>query len=297
MSMTIQQEAVWKKLQAFELDAPDSSLTFSMRLARENAWSKAYTQRAIEEYKRFLFMCCVSDHPVSPSHVVDEVWHFHLTYTKSYWIDLCQNTLGKSIHHTPTKGGNSERQKHNNQYIGTKDLYQQLFGHKAPRDIWFDDKRQMAEFHFQKVNMHRNWVIPKPLWLRNAKPAAAISIGLSLFCIYAANMSTGLWVMLALFAIFIVLVIIVNSDNSSSRPKKRRRKSTTNSSTSNSSCSASFGISSGSSNSSSSSSSNSSSSSSISGGGGSSGGAGSSGSWSSCSSSSCSSCSGCGGCG
>ncbi|MEE1898493.1 hypothetical protein V1389_09110 [Flavobacterium rakeshii] len=101
--MTAPQKELWDKISNFRLDDPDASFTFSARLARENGWTKEYTNSVIEEYRKFIFVCCVSKSSVTPSDPVNQVWHLHLTYTKSYWIDFCKNTLQREIHHKPTK--------------------------------------------------------------------------------------------------------------------------------------------------------------------------------------------------
>ncbi|OYQ34069.1 hypothetical protein CHU92_12085 [Flavobacterium cyanobacteriorum] len=91
--MTPSEKQLWERIQRFPIDEENAALTFSARLARENGWSRKYTQEVITEYKRFIFLCCVSPTPVTPSDPVDQAWHLHLTYTRSYWIDFCKNTL------------------------------------------------------------------------------------------------------------------------------------------------------------------------------------------------------------
>lgn len=41
--MTPSQEILWKEIKSFELDDPESSLSFSDRLARENGWDLEYS--------------------------------------------------------------------------------------------------------------------------------------------------------------------------------------------------------------------------------------------------------------
>lgn len=97
--MNVQYNKLYERLQTFSLDEPDAILPFSVRLARENRWSLEYTQQAIAEYKKFAFLAVVAGHPVAPSEQVDQVWHLHLTYTRSYWDEFCPNILRKSFHH------------------------------------------------------------------------------------------------------------------------------------------------------------------------------------------------------
>jgi len=160
--MTSDQQIYWDKIEHFELDDPDAALTFSERLARENGWSMQYTLRCIQEYKRFIFLICVIDHPLTPSDEIDQVWHLHLLYTQSYWIDFCQHTLGKQIHHGPTKGGEKEQNKFTDWYAKTKESYKRLFDEDTPDDIWPDSTIRFSTINFQRINTDQYWLIKKP---------------------------------------------------------------------------------------------------------------------------------------
>ncbi len=102
---------LWDKIESFQLDDLNANFTFSKRLARDNGWTFTFSKKVIAEYKKFIYLCCISENPITPSDAVDQAWHLHLTYTKSYWKDFCSNTLNREIHHNPTKGGDSEQQK------------------------------------------------------------------------------------------------------------------------------------------------------------------------------------------
>jgi hypothetical protein len=153
---------LWDKIKEFELDDPNSSMTFTDRLAKENGWTHEFSVRAILEYKRFLFLICVSGQPLTPSDEVDQVWHLHLLYTHSYWDELCGSILKKKIHHGPTKGGHSENQKFTNWYIKTLELYKRNFKQDPPVDIWPSNEVRFRNVNFQRVNMESNWIIKKP---------------------------------------------------------------------------------------------------------------------------------------
>jgi hypothetical protein len=160
--MTEAQETLWNKIKEFEIDEPTSALTFTERLARENGWSIAYSLRTIEEYKKFMFLICIAEHPLTPSDQIDQVWHLHLLYTQSYWNDFCKNTLNKIIHHGPTKGGMDENTKFTNWYEKTKELYKLIFEIYAPEDIWEPSHIRFSENNFQRINLNENWIIKKP---------------------------------------------------------------------------------------------------------------------------------------
>jgi hypothetical protein len=158
--MTDSNLELWNKIKDFEIDDPSSSFTFSDRLARENSWTTEYTVRSILEYKKFIFLLCISKESLTPSDQVDQVWHLHLLYTRSYWIDFCKNTLHKEIHHGPTKGA-EEAELFENLYNNTFKLYKKTFLTNPPTDIWLDAKTRFGETYFTRVNRHRNWVLPK----------------------------------------------------------------------------------------------------------------------------------------
>lgn len=132
----LSQQELWEKIQNFNFDDQNSSYPFSKKLASENNWSVSFTQKAIAEYKKFIFLCCISPTGASPSDIVDKVWHLHLTYTKNYWEDFCRNTLQQDIHHHPSKGGTLEKVKHDTWYNETLALYEATFKSKPPADIW-----------------------------------------------------------------------------------------------------------------------------------------------------------------
>jgi len=103
--MTAGEQLLWSRIGAFALDDPRAGFQFTDRLARDNGRSLHFAQRVAVAYKKFILLCAISPEPVTPSDVVDQAWHLHMIYTESYWTDLCRNTLGKQVHHNPTKGG------------------------------------------------------------------------------------------------------------------------------------------------------------------------------------------------
>ena len=152
-----------ERIQAFGIDGTEPvALPFASRLARENGWSRAYAERVIREYKRYMFLAASSNVPVCPSEDVDAAWHLHLTYTQNYWKRFCGEVLGTPVHHDPTRGDSAEAVKHFQMYERTLAIYRSAFGHEPPTDIWpsaadrFGHNKKM-----RLVNTTRNWVIPK----------------------------------------------------------------------------------------------------------------------------------------
>jgi len=132
----VEHQNLWNNIQQFVLDEPNATITFSKKLAGQQKWSVAYTERVIAEYRKFIFLCCISPKGASPSKPVDEAWHLHLTYTQSYWNEFCKKTLGRDLHHYPSNGGSQEDHKHTTWYDDTLKLYESVFGVQAPADIW-----------------------------------------------------------------------------------------------------------------------------------------------------------------
>lgn len=159
--MTEDQLKLLDKIEKFQLDDPFSSFTFSERLARENNWSLEFALRAIEEYKRFIFLICSLNHPLTPSDQVDQVWHLHLLYTESYWIEFCQKTIGKQIHHGPTKGGKGENEKFTDWYLKTKNSYFEIFKELPPDDIWPNSEVRFKRINFKRIEVDQYWIIKK----------------------------------------------------------------------------------------------------------------------------------------
>jgi hypothetical protein len=154
--------SAWVKLKDFSLDVPEVSFSFSDRLARENAWSKEYSQRAILEYKKFIFLSYISGKSLTPSDEVDQVWHLHMIYTRSYWIEMCKELLGGfNLHHGPTKGGKAEGDRFNLQYQDTLNLYEEVFFETPPSDIWPSVEQRFSNFDFKRIDMSKNIVINK----------------------------------------------------------------------------------------------------------------------------------------
>lgn len=156
-----QQTKLYRQIQAFEIDQPGVTLPFSKRLARDHQWSLSYTGRVIEEYKKFLFLAVVADHPVAPSNAVDQAWHLHLTYTHSYWDDLCARILSRPLHHHPAQGG--ARELFWDCYSKTLDSYESIFGYSAPADIWPSPAVRFWQAGIlRQVSSQDYWMIPRP---------------------------------------------------------------------------------------------------------------------------------------
>jgi hypothetical protein len=231
-SIDATQAALFDRIQAFSLDKPDARISFSQRLAKDNGWSLQFAQQAIEEYKKFAFLAIVAGHPVTPSDQVDQVWHLHLTYTRSYWDDFCAQVLQTPLHHEPTIGGEAENQKFDDWYNKTLESYERFFGIKPPLAIWPTPQDRFGrDLHFVRVNTQRSWVLAKLQVQKTVISSIAIFIALALNGCYMGNSENKIdpfvGILLAVtfvatvFGLIRFLVGIVNFIKDPSRPQSR----------------------------------------------------------------------------
>lgn len=155
--------ALWRRIDEFAIDDPASATPFSVRLARENGWSLRHAQRVIAEYRRFLFLAATASSPACPSEAVDEAWHLHLCYTRSYWNDLCRDVLGQPLHHEPTQGGRDQLHLHRAMYEQALVAYRAAFDREPPRDIWPGADERFAAPAQVRVDRATHWIVPRPL--------------------------------------------------------------------------------------------------------------------------------------
>ncbi len=187
MTMTSpqQKQALLERLEAFEIDAGKPSFAFADRLARDNGWTRPFARRVIREYRRFVYLCATSGEMLTPSEEVDQAWHLHMVYTRSYWNDLCEGVLGFPLHHDPTPGGRGAAEGYAAAYELTKRRYREAFGHAPPADVWPATKARFANAgRFRRVNLASHMLIP----IRAVRAALlAVGLGLTAAPVYAAD--------------------------------------------------------------------------------------------------------------
>jgi hypothetical protein len=202
------QRGVWTRLEEFSIDEGTPDVPFERRLARENGWSVGYAGRVIEEYKRFLYLALFAGHPVCPSEEVDQAWHMHMTFTRSYWDRLCKGVLGIPLHHDPSRGGRDEDTKHEDMYAKTKNAYKRVFGAKPPEDIWPpSSKRFDPRARYRRIDVAEVYVVPRA-GVR-AAAAAAVLIGACGGVAGCATRGMGTDVMMMLVIGVIVMAVVL----------------------------------------------------------------------------------------
>ncbi len=160
--MDASQRELYARIVAFRFDEGKPELTFAARLARENGWPQDYAHRVIGEYRRFMFLAVTAGHPVTPSDQVDQVWHLHLIYSRSYWERFCPEVLQTSLHHGPTQGGDAEGKKYDDWYGRTLASYRQFFDEEPPQEIWpAAEIRFGDDLHWERANTRHNWIVSK----------------------------------------------------------------------------------------------------------------------------------------
>jgi hypothetical protein len=200
--MIITDENLWNRIQSFSLDQPNVDFPFSKKLAKEENWTEDFTKKAIEEYKKFVYLCCILPNGASPSEIVDKVWHLHLVYTQNYWEEFCTNILKQKLHHQPSNGGSTEKIKHKNWFPETLKYYEEVFNEKAPDDIWLTKKEKPKRRKF---------------WMNGFKILSVIS---TIFILSSCSSSVGnflsfifIYIPIIYFAITFLSRIFSNNDS------------------------------------------------------------------------------------
>ncbi len=159
---TREETALLARLQSHPFESPTDSLDFARRLAREQGWGLARARAAIDEYRRFCFLCCTAGEEMTPSQEVDEVWHLHLTFSRDYWQIFCPRVLGMALHHGPTRGGRAEGMRFREQYARTLAAYERRFG-PPPLAFWPGSRERFADpVRIRRVDRARHLVLPRP---------------------------------------------------------------------------------------------------------------------------------------
>lgn len=160
------------------------------RLQAEHRWTPALTLRALEEYRRFLVLAATGGFPVTPSKLVDEVWHLHLTFTRDYWERLTP-LLPAPLHHEAANGQPGDAAHYADQYLSTLNLYAETFGTQPPADLWPDPRRRIAA---ERPKPWR-WLIPLAAaviaWATFAWSSFAVIIALGVLVMVGIALASG----------------------------------------------------------------------------------------------------------
>ena len=75
------------------VDAPTQA--FASKLSRKHGWTARFARHAIREYKKFVYLGVTNTIKVTPSKVIDVVWHEHLLFSRPY-REFCDDVLERS---------------------------------------------------------------------------------------------------------------------------------------------------------------------------------------------------------
>merc|ERR1711964_442295 len=138
-------------------DIPEEEYTKGMRLrlASKMGWTEERMHKTISEYFRFISLVMLHSKgemtlEVTPSQDIDETWHNHMLFTRSY-ISFCNKyNNGEYIHHQPSYRDDGSRpggfdaslsREENNRILlaafrQTREAYKHAFGAEAPEEVW-----------------------------------------------------------------------------------------------------------------------------------------------------------------
>jgi len=131
---------LWQKVRGAFGGTDAFTKAFASKIARKHEWSNAFALKAISEYKKFVYLGVVSNFHVTPSKIIDVVWHEHLLFTRAY-REFCDHVIGYQFDHNPELVPMSdETGRFNAQYLDTIGFYASEFGFEPPVAIWGETK-------------------------------------------------------------------------------------------------------------------------------------------------------------
>lgn len=208
---------LWSALATMRIEQPGAAMTFTSRLAGENGWTIGFAREVVQEYRRFLYLAATSAEPVTPSDEVDQAWHLHLTYSRHYWGELCEEILKRPLHHGPTEGGADENTRYLHQYERTLELYRATFAGDPPAAVWPSAGLRFAG-RWLCADAGRHWLVPKAVakW-----PALAGAGSLVAACsaVAAGPGTIALWTVGLLFILTVPLLIAITVSSYKARKK------------------------------------------------------------------------------
>ena len=109
---------------------------FADKLSRKLNWKKNFALKAMWEYKKFVYLGVISDFSVTPSKVIDQVWHEHLLFSSGY-RKFCKEIIQYDFDHNPELVSvGSQTEAFQSHYFHTIELYKREFGLEPPPEIW-----------------------------------------------------------------------------------------------------------------------------------------------------------------
>ncbi len=117
------------------LDATPNSSYIKGLLCTTLTIDNATAEALIVEYKRFMLIAATVEHPCSPSAMIDEVWHLHVSEDSENYFGAFCGMLDRIVFHEPRR--NSLIDPKAAEYAENfKSVYESLFGGPMNPRFW-----------------------------------------------------------------------------------------------------------------------------------------------------------------
>jgi hypothetical protein len=128
----VKDQELWQRLRRYTFPLSSGRGTLEDHLVQKTKLGRSKSARAIEEYRRFLYLAASSGEPVAPSPLIDRLWHTHINDTRAYLDEFCGKVIGRVIHHSPGRAKVADDPT----YQRTLDLYAAEFGDEPTHKVW-----------------------------------------------------------------------------------------------------------------------------------------------------------------
>jgi|GEM_PF-758521 len=135
---------LWDHVRSAFGNTNSSTNAFASKIARKLSWDRGFALRAIEEYRKFVYLGIIADFHVTPPKIIDRVWHEHLLFSRAY-REFCRDVLQQDFDHHPELLPSDEQTGlFQAQYDATLELYRLEFNVRPPVIIWGTPKFQLG---------------------------------------------------------------------------------------------------------------------------------------------------------
>lgn len=101
---------------------------FTFFFSRSHLICSQRAEHYIDEYKKYMYLSAVTGIEQTPSEEVDQVWHYHITYTENYKQFSSQKMGIDFFHHNPADGTTHDDNKYRGVYQNTMNGIISFFG-------------------------------------------------------------------------------------------------------------------------------------------------------------------------
>ncbi len=134
MTVKAFQDPLWQRIQDIKLENLKKGLFFR-QLMSEYGWKPFLANHALQEYKRFMYLCVVTRKNLKAPKLIDKVWRLHMRDKDEYYYRFCIVTLRHLVRH-PSERSTDVRLIENQRYIAS--AYKYYFKEAMPSRIWND---------------------------------------------------------------------------------------------------------------------------------------------------------------